>query len=95
MRRTHSRRRQALPLLSWVFRRGAHLLTCQLDQQPTGTYRLSLMSPRGTRGHDAAYDSVTEALHQHAAVASALRDLGWRVVDRTPAGRTALTSAVA
>src|SRR5437867_630887 len=82
MRTTHTNSRR---VLRWVFRRGAHLLTCQLTKEITGhRYVLSLVPHWDrTAGDMEAFDSGVSALHRHAVVAMSLRESGWRVISYT------------
>lgn len=76
-------------------------LTCRVDrQQTTGRYALAIIpSGRtlGKFGRIAIYPSALEAVRQHAALATALRDLGWKVVERTGSGcpQPSVASAIA
>ena len=75
-------------ILRWVFRSGDMILTCRLDRQTSGGYAVVII-PKGnapaSAGRVAVYPSAIEAVRQHAAVATALRDLGWTLVERTTA----------
>ena len=77
-------------ILRWVFRNGDMLLTCRVDRQTSGSYAVVII-PKGnapaTAGRVSVYPSAIEAVRQHAAVATALRDLGWTLVERTTARR--------
>ena len=77
-------------ILRWVFRNGDMLLTCRVDRQTSGGYAVVIIpkgnSPAST-GRVSIYPTAVEAVRQHAAVATALRDLGWTLVERTTASR--------
>ena len=79
MTRPSSRR-----VLRWIFRRGNHLLTCQLTKVFGSRYILSLV-PHWDRAHgdSESFDSGLSALHRHAVIAKSLRDAGWKVVAYT------------
>lgn len=72
-------------VLRWIFRRGNHLLTCQLTKvASSGRYILSLV-PHWDREHgdSETFESGLGALHRHAVIANTLRDSGWKVVAYT------------
>jgi hypothetical protein len=73
-------------------------LTCRVDRQTSGRYALMII-PEGdgakSLGRVAIYSSAGEAMRQHAAVAVALRDLGWTLVERTANARRAVSQPVA
>jgi hypothetical protein len=79
MTRPSSRR-----VLRWIFRRGNHLLTCQLTKIFGNRYVLSLV-PHWDREHGdtETFESGLSALHRHAIIAKSLRDAGWKVVAYT------------
>lgn len=69
-------------LIRWIFRRGTHLLTCQLTRQVNGReYNVSLV-PHWDRAHEGTdtFGSAISALHRHAAIATTLRESGWTLV---------------
>jgi len=79
---THASSRR---VLRWIFRRGNHLITCQLTKaMSSGRYILSLV-PHWDRaqGDSETFDSGLGALHRHAVIARSLRDSGWKVVAYT------------
>ena len=72
------------PVVRWVFKYDRELLTCRVDQQTTGRYSLTVIPETlSCAARVVVYERATEALRQHAAIAAALRDLGWMVVEYT------------
>ena len=72
-------------VLRWIFRRGNHLMTCQLTRVlGSSRYILSLV-PHWDRsqGDSETFDSGLGALHRHAVIAKTLRDAGWKVIAYT------------
>jgi hypothetical protein len=72
-------------VLRWIFRRGNHLLTCQLTRVlGSRRYVLSLV-PHWDRSHgdSETFESGLGALHRHAVIAKTLRDSGWKVIAYT------------
>ena len=64
-------------------------VTCRVDRQSTGRYALVIIPTGGDlagAGRVVIYPSALDACRQHAAVAAALRDLGWRLVEYTDPG---------
>lgn len=98
MRRTS--RSQYNRLLRWIFRRGNHLLVCELARYAGGRrYTLSLV-PLWDREHSdrESFDTGMKAFHRHAEIAAQLREFGWKVVAYTsgvgpPGHRLALRPA--
>ena len=86
------------PVLRWVFRHDGMRLTCRVDRQTSGRYALVII-PEGeaakSLGRVTIYASAGEAIRQHAAIAVALRDLGWTLVERTAGSSRAASHAVA
>lgn len=78
---TDGRRR----LLHWVFQRGAHRLTCCVDQRPAdNSFTLSLL-PHSNVGIGIAetFTSAWSAFRRHAIIASELRRSGWTLAAYT------------
>ena len=64
-------------------------VVCRVDRQATGRYALVIIPQGGaaaTLGRMAIYTSALEAVRQHAAVAAALRGLGWTLIEHTGTG---------
>ena len=74
------------PILRWVFRHDGMRLICRVDRQTSGRFALVIV-PEGDGGKSlgrvTVYPAAADALRQHAAIAVALRDLGWTLVERT------------
>ena len=98
MNTDHSRHVPTPAILRWVFRHDGMRLTCRVDRQTSGRYALMII-PEGeaakSLGRVTIYASAGEAIRQHAAVAVALRDLGWTLVERTAGSRRGASHAVA
>jgi hypothetical protein len=96
-----TRRDDPNAVVTWTFRRGNELLTCQVLRQRGRLYRLALV-PHAPRGASAVetFGHLVSALHRHAAIAAELRQQGWTVISygatpRTPAYRTSPAEALA
>jgi hypothetical protein len=72
-------------LLEWVFSRGSEVVTCQLSRiGDRGGYMLRLMSLWDEQPMQAErFESGLVAFQRHAALATTLRDCGWKVVSYT------------
>ena len=85
-------------VLRWVFRHEGMRLTCRVDRLTSGRYALVIV-PDGdaakSLGRVTVYASAGEAIRQHAAIAVALRDLGWTLVEGTAGSRRGASHAVA
>jgi hypothetical protein len=71
------------PIIRWQFERGDHHLTCMVNAAPSA-YEVATVPLWDVR-HAAveAFDSPTEALHRHAAIAADLREDGWTLAAYT------------
>jgi hypothetical protein len=81
----NARKRRSIRLLRWVFARGAHVLTCQLDREGRrAAYSLSLVPHWDVRqAFTETFDAGTAAFRRHAAVAEHLRSRGWTLASYT------------
>ena len=77
------KRRETLPetspLIRWQFARGEQHLTCAVLAEPTtSSYEVATV-PLWDVGSAAleTFESPSDALHRHAAIAAGLRDAGW------------------
>jgi hypothetical protein len=75
----NARKRRAIRLLRWVFQRGNHLLTCQLDREGRrASYTLSIVPHWDVRqAASESFDAGVNAFRRHAAIADQLRSRGW------------------
>jgi len=67
------------PIVQWQFERGAHHLTCLVQEAPNpSAYEVAIV-PLWEVGWSAVetFDSPAAALHRHAAIAADLREAGW------------------
>jgi len=82
-------------VLRWLFRRGNQFLSLELRHTPGGAYTFSL-TPLGsdTRGVE-TIDTGVRAFERHEAIATQLRQSGWKVVAFTAHRREPLQSRVA
>lgn len=71
-----SRRRNTLPILRWIFRRGNQALTCQVVRG--AGYTVALI-PHGSpvRTSVETFETSLSAFRHHAAIALQLREFGW------------------
>jgi hypothetical protein len=73
---------ESVRVLRWDFRRGAQVLTCQVErtQGNRADYAVCIV-PHWDVAQSAveSFDSVTGAFQRHADVAMQLRDNGWQV----------------
>ena len=77
---------QPQPLLQWVLRKGADLVTCQLDEQ-AHAYTVSLVPHRNVQlASVEVFERGTSAFARHAALADRLRQTGWTVIAHTGSG---------
>jgi hypothetical protein len=68
-------------MLRWIFRRGAHTLTCELDARGRHTFEVSLVPHWNVSGGVVErFGDALSAMERHAAIARALRHAGWVVV---------------
>ena len=69
-------------VLRWIFRRGNHVMTCQLSRSSNRHRYVLALVPHwdGSHGDNETFDSGLEALQRHASIASSLRESGWKVV---------------
>jgi len=74
-------------LLCWIFQRGRHAITCQVDRQGhRATYMVSVVPHWDLRrAAVATFASVAAALRHHAEMAEALREQGWTLASYTTA----------
>jgi hypothetical protein len=81
----NARKRRSIRLLRWVFQRGSHLLTCQLDRDGRqAAYSLSLVPHWDVRqAITESFDAGIAAFRRHAAVAAHLRSEGWTLASYT------------
>jgi hypothetical protein len=86
MKRTAHRRR-SVRLLRWVFQRGPHLLSCELDRESRhAAYRLSLVPHWDVRQTvTERFDAGVSAFRRHALVVDQLRSQGWSLASYTVA----------
>ena len=83
--KTIHRHRRSTRLLRWVFRRGAHIVTTQLDREgQQAAYTLSLV-PHWDVGQAVVqtFDAAVTAFRRHAALADELRRQGWTLASYT------------
>jgi hypothetical protein len=82
-----ARKRRSIRLLRWVFQRGAHLLTCQLDREGRpAAYSLSLVPHWDLeQAVSETFETGVTAFRRHAAVAAHLRREGWTLASYTVA----------
>ena len=67
-------------LLRWTFRRGAHLLTCQIHQH-AGFFTMALVPHSDAEETSIEkFERGIDAFRQHASIAARLRQLGWGLV---------------
>jgi hypothetical protein len=80
-------RRHSIRILRWVFQRGSHLLTCQLDREGRhAAYSLSLVPHSDVRqAVTESFDAGVTAFRRHAAVVEQLRSHGWILASYTVA----------
>ncbi len=79
------RNRRSTRLLRWVFRRGAHIVTTQLDREgQQAAYTLSLVPHWDVRQAVVqTFDAGVTAFRRHAALADELRQHGWTLAAYT------------
>jgi hypothetical protein len=84
MKKTHGNRR-SVRLLRWVFRRGGHHITCQLDREgQQAAYMLSLVPRWDVRQAVVeTFDAGVSAFRRHATLADELRRQGWTLASYT------------
>ncbi len=70
-------------LLRWTFRRGAHLLTCQIHQHAGFFTVASVPHWDADETSIEKFERGIDAFRQHAATATRLRQLGWDLVSYT------------
>ena len=73
------------PVLRWVFRRDVNALTCEIAVNSAGACEVRV-TPQwdSSLATCEGFGHVSEALHRHAEIASALRDIGWTDVEHVP-----------
>jgi hypothetical protein len=78
-------KRRSIRLLRWVFRRGAHCVTCQLDREgQQAAYMLSLVPHWDVRQAVVeTFDAGVSGFRRHAALADELRRRGWTLASYT------------
>lgn len=77
--------RHETEMLRWIFRRGTHLLVCELAHfLDRPCYALSLI-PEWDKPHSATeqFDTGVAAFQRHAAIVTSLRECGWTVIAYT------------
>ena len=86
MKRNATKRR-SIRLLRWVFQRGNHLVTCQLEREGRqAAYILSLVPHWDVRQTvTSTFDAAAGAFRGHASVADHLRSEGWTLASYTVA----------
>ena len=76
----------ARPMLRWVFIRNGRMLTCELDARARHTFDVSLIPHWNISASVVErFGNAVAAMERHAALAGALRDAGWTVVDHAAA----------
>jgi hypothetical protein len=83
----NAHKRRSIRLLRWVFQRGPHLLTCQLDREGRdAAYSLSLVPHWDVRqAVTETFDAGVTAFRRHATVVDQLRSQGWTLASYTVA----------
>jgi hypothetical protein len=83
----NARKRRSIHLLRWVFQRGNHVVTCQLEREGChAAYMLSLVPHRDVRQTvTTTFDAAAGAFRGHASVAAHLRRAGWTLASYTVA----------
>jgi hypothetical protein len=77
-------RAHAGSVLRWHLRKGRRSLACGLNARRTGEFDV-VVSAGDDSGSLERFDGMGDALLRHAAIASALRDAGWQVIEHSPA----------
>jgi hypothetical protein len=77
------------PVVRWIFLRGGHALTCEVDVTANGSYDVFVMPhwdvPSSVIEH---FEAPTGALLRHAEIARRLRETGWVLTDHVAAYHT-------
>ena len=80
-----TRRVPGRPVLLWVFRRDFNALTCEIAVNAAGACEVRVIPQwDSSLATCERFGHVSEALRRHAEIASALRDIGWTVVEHVP-----------
>jgi len=74
-------------MLRWVFSRGGHTLTCELDARARHTFDVSLIPHWDVSGSVVErFGDAVRAMERHAAIVRALRHAGWALVEHVAPG---------
>ena len=70
-----------VPMVRWIFQRGGHLLTCEVDARSRHTFDVSVVPHWDVSSAVVErFDHAVTAMERHAAIAQSLRSHGWQVV---------------